>query len=172
MVGPDQVRTQIDPQVARVDPSSLQQVYFASHSIQVDDCTCAQQAAYTGIEDTAWHQVKGKAPMFVDDSMSRIVATLKADHPLCPGGEVIDDPPFALITPLGTNYNGDSQDSSLCPRRLTPGLPAALFCLDQWPGNDPPHAWLRIVTSLDQVQQAPPQSRHFLIAQQLFQGLY
>ena len=101
VVGHDQVRPDIDPQVpVKLGGDSCQ---LALHGVEVDDRSYSDDADRLGIEDAGGHDVKRELAVFVDDGMSGVVSALVSDDHVRVCREVVYDPSLSFIAPLGAD---------------------------------------------------------------------
>src|SRR4029077_9350522 len=66
---------------------------------------CTDDGVLAGPEDSARNQLQDKTVASENDGMSRIVAARTAGNVVKGSRHVIDDFPFALVTPLRAHYN-------------------------------------------------------------------
>src|SRR5579863_633278 len=104
MVRQDYMRAVADEEVAvHLDAGVAERADFLEECHGVEDDSVANDAAATGTQNAAGHQLQNELLAIDDDSVSGIVAAGIAGH----DGEVlrehVDDFAFALVAPLGAN---------------------------------------------------------------------
>ena len=102
----DQVRPVGDEQVAALEAGGDQAVQLVDQGRRVDHHPVAQQVAGRRVEDPRRDQVQLEVPVRVDHGVARVVAAAVAHHQVGVARQVVDDPAFSLVAPLGADHGG------------------------------------------------------------------
>src|SRR5918994_4666191 len=105
VVGHDQVCVGRDAQAADVDAALAQPVDLAGQHARVDYDAVPDRADLAGVEDPRRGQVELERLAVADDCVPGVVAALEADDYLGTLRQQVDDLAFALIAPLGADYD-------------------------------------------------------------------
>jgi hypothetical protein len=76
---------------------------FGDEGERVDHHAVGHHASFAGPEDAAGDEVENEFPLAVHDGVAGVVAALGAHDGIGSVGQVIDDFPFAFVTPLGAD---------------------------------------------------------------------
>jgi len=109
----DQVRLAADPELGAADAATFEGVDLAEQGGEVDDDPVPDDGDDVRIEHPARDQLQGVALAADDDGVTGVVPALIADDVAVLGGEQVDDLCLALVTPLGSNDNGDGHGTLL-----------------------------------------------------------
>ena len=103
----DQRRVFGNPQVVTVDDDLLchQPVNLGDKRPWVDDHAVADDAEFARPHDARRHQRKLIGDAVDNEGMSGVVTALEAHHDIGPLGKPIHNLAFALVAPLGADYN-------------------------------------------------------------------
>src|SRR5579863_5227898 len=105
MVGHNKMSTARYDKARTVDASAGQRVHLVDQELGLDHDTVADHGSYIGVQDAAWHKLKGE-PLAVDhDGVASVVAPLVAHNHLHLFGEQVGQFRFTLVTPLGAYYH-------------------------------------------------------------------
>ena len=99
----DQVRVAGDPQRRRVHALALEHVELVDEDGRVDDHAVADHRCDVLVQHTARHELEREDLALHDDGVPGVVPALVADAQDALFGEVVGEPPLALVTPLGAD---------------------------------------------------------------------
>ena len=106
VVGHDQVGVARDAQLFRRDSPAFEHGHFFQQHLGIDDTAGADHRGALGIENSRGDEREGDLLVPDDDGVTGVVAPLIADHKLGGLGEIIGNPTFPFVSPLGAEDDG------------------------------------------------------------------